>query len=251
MKASRKIVIVGGVAGGASAAARARRVDESAEIHIFERGPYISFANCGLPYYIGGEIQDRSKLLIMTPEKMWVRSRVHAHVNHEVLSIDPQCKRVRVRSKDGCEEEFSFDKLILSQGAKPIVPPIPGADRPNVFTLRDVPDMDRIVAYLDERQPKTAAIIGGGFIGLEMAEAFHRRGMQVTVIEKLPHILPLLDRDMALHLENSIRSKEFAVLTGTEAKTFKAEGVELSNGAFVPAELILLSVGVRAEVGLA
>lgn len=251
MKTARRIVIVGGVAGGASAAARARRVDESAEIHIFERGPYISFANCGLPYYIAGEIKDRSKLLIMTPEKMWGRSRVHVHVNHEVLSIDRSGKTIRVRRSDASEEDFPYDKLILSQGAKPIVPPIPGADLPNVFTLRDVPDMDRIIAFLDERQPSTAAVIGGGFIGLEMAEAFHRRGMHVTVVERLPQILPVLDRDMALHLENSVRGKDFNILTGAEAKSFSEKGVELADGAFVPAELILLSVGVRAEVELA
>ncbi|MCL2660927.1 MAG: FAD-dependent oxidoreductase, partial [Acidobacteriaceae bacterium] len=128
MKSARKIVIVGGVAGGASAAARARRVDESAEITVFERGPYISFANCGLPYHIAGEIEDRSKLLLMTPEKMWVRSRVRVHVNHEAIAIDRASKTVRVRRPDGSEEDFVYDKLILSQGAKPIVPPIPGAD---------------------------------------------------------------------------------------------------------------------------
>jgi NADPH-dependent 2,4-dienoyl-CoA reductase/sulfur reductase-like enzyme/rhodanese-related sulfurtransferase len=251
MMTVRRIVIVGGVAGGASAAARARRVDESAEIHIFERGHYSSFANCGLPYHIAGEIRDRSELLIMTPEKMWVRSRVHVHLNHEVLSIDRIGKTIRVRRSDGCEEDLPYDKLILSQGAKPIVPPIPGADLPNVFTLRDVPDMDRIIAFVDSRQPKTAAVIGGGFIGLEMAEAFHRRGMKVTVIEKLPHILPLLDRDMAMHLQNRVRGNDFAIMTGTEAKSFSPKAVELADGAIVPAELILLSVGVRAEVELA
>ena len=251
MKTTRRIVIVGGVAGGASAAARARRADESAEIHVFERGPYISFANCGLPYHIAGEIEDRSRLLLMTPEKMWVRSRVQVHVNHEVLSIDRSAKTIRVRRDDGTEEDFGYDKLILSQGAKPIVPPISGADLPNVFTLRDVPDMDRIIAFLDSRQPKTAAIIGGGFIGLEMAEAFHRRGIHVTVIEKLPHILPLLDSDMAQHLQNRVRANDFGIVTGPEAKSFSTKGVELVDGAFVPAELILLSVGVRAEVDLA
>jgi NADPH-dependent 2,4-dienoyl-CoA reductase/sulfur reductase-like enzyme/rhodanese-related sulfurtransferase len=251
MKTAPKIVIVGGVAGGASAAARARRVDESAEIYLFERGPYISFANCGLPYHIAGEIQDRSKLLIMTPGKMWVRSRVHAQVNHEVLSIDRTGKTIRVRRPDGSEDHFSYDKLILSQGAKPIVPPIPGADLPNVFTLRDVPDMDRIIAFADSRQPRTAAVVGGGFIGLEMAEAFHRRGMRVTVLEKLPHILPLLDHDMALHLQKGIRSNDFAILTNTEAKSFSPNSVELADGTSIPADLILLSVGVRAEVDLA
>jgi NADPH-dependent 2,4-dienoyl-CoA reductase/sulfur reductase-like enzyme/rhodanese-related sulfurtransferase len=251
MKTPRKIVIVGGVAGGASAATRARRVDESAEIHIYERGPYISFANCGLPYFIGGEIEDRSKLLIMTPEKMWSRSRVRAHVNHEVLAIDRLAKTIRVKRPDGHEEVVPYDKLVLSQGAKPIVPPIPGADLPNVFTLRDVPDMDRIVAFLETRQPKTAAVIGGGFIGLEMAEAFHRRGLKVTIIEKFPHILPMLDDDMAGYLQNQIRGKGFDLQTGAEAKAFSESGIELADGGFVPAELILLSVGVKAEIGLA
>jgi NADPH-dependent 2,4-dienoyl-CoA reductase/sulfur reductase-like enzyme/rhodanese-related sulfurtransferase len=251
MNSARRIVIVGGVAGGASAAARARRVDESVEIHIFERGPYISFANCGLPYYIGGEIQDRSRLLIMTPQKMWDRSRVHVHVNHEVLSIDRSARTIRVRRPDGSDEDFGYDKLILSQGAKPLVPPLPGAGLPSVFTLRDVPDMDRIVAFLESRNPKTAAVIGGGFIGLEMAEAFHRRGMRVTILEKLPHILPLLDADMAAHLQNQVRAEDFEIRTGAEARSLSPEGVELADGTFVPAEIILLSVGVRAEVEVA
>jgi len=251
MKTSRKIVIVGGVAGGASAAARARRVDENAEIHIFERGPYISFANCGLPYFIGGEIQDRSRLLIMTPEKLWARSRVLSHVNHEVLAINRSAKTIRVKCPDGTEEDEHYDKLILSQGARPIVPPIPGAELPSVFTLRDVPDMDRIVAFLEEQQPKTSAVIGGGFIGLEMAEAFHRRGMQVTVIEKYPHILPMLDDDMAIDLQNHLHGRGLDLRTSSEAKKFSSEGVELADGSFIPAELILLSVGVRAEIGLA
>jgi NADPH-dependent 2,4-dienoyl-CoA reductase/sulfur reductase-like enzyme/rhodanese-related sulfurtransferase len=251
MKKETKIVIVGGVAGGASAAARARRVDETAEIHIFERGPYISFANCGLPYHISGEIEDRSKLLLMTPEKMWQRSHVHVHVNHDVVSIDRAGKTIRVLQPDGNEAVFPYDKLILSQGAKPLVPPIPGAELPNVFTLRDVPDMDRIISFIEERRPKNAAVIGGGFIGLEMAEAFHRRGMSVTVIEKFPHILPLLDPDLATHLEENVRSADFNILTGKEAKTITQAGVELTDGTVVAAELILLSVGVRAEIKLA
>lgn len=250
MKATRRIIVVGGVAGGASAAARARRVDESAEIHIFERGPYISFANCGLPYHIAGEIEDRSALLIMTPEKMWSRSRVHVHVHHEVVSIHRAEKTIRVRH-DGVEENVPYDKLILSPGAKPIVPPLPGADLPNVFSLRDVPDMDRILDFLSERKPKTAAVVGGGFIGLEIAEAFHRRGIHVTIIEKYPHILPLLDADSAQYLQNAILHKDFAILTETEAKSFTEHGVELTNGSRVPADLVLLSVGIRPEVELA
>jgi len=250
MKTARKIVVVGGVAGGASAAARARRVDEHAEIHIFERGPYISFANCGLPYHIAGEIQDRSSLLIMTPEKLWARARIHVHLHHDVVFISPATKTVRVRHDD-VEEDVSYDQLILSPGAKPIVPPLPGVDRANVFTLRDVPDMDRILAFLEEHKPQTAAVIGGGFIGLEMAEAFHRRGLRVTVIEKFPHILPLLDADMAAHLQNNIHSEDFTLLTNAEAKAFGERHVELIDGTTVPADLILLSVGVRAEVELA
>jgi NADPH-dependent 2,4-dienoyl-CoA reductase/sulfur reductase-like enzyme len=171
MKNPHRIVIVGGVAGGASAAAKARRIDEMADIQIFERGPYISFANCGLPYFIAGEIDDRAKLIVMRPERFWERSRVRAHVNHEVLSINRAAKTICVKQQDGGQRDVPYDKLILSQGVKPIVPSIPGANLPHVFTLRDIPDMDRIAAFVNERQPRHAVVIGGGFIGLEMAEA--------------------------------------------------------------------------------
>ena len=251
MKTPRKIVIVGGVAGGASAAAKARRVDETAEIHVFERGPYISFANCGLPYFIAGEIAERDSLVIMTPEKFWARSRVHAHVNHEVLAIRRDTKTLRVKGPDGAEREVPFDKLILSQGAQPIVPPLPGVELPHVFTLRDIPDMDRIIAFLSERQPRRAVVIGGGFIGLEMAEAFHHRGLHVTVVERNPHMLPLLDADMAAQLQNQIRRPDFDFKVNAHAARFTAEGVEFADGSRLPADLILLSVGVKAEVELA
>lgn len=251
MKTSRKIIIVGGVAGGASAAAKARRVDERAEIHIFERGPYISFANCGLPYFISGEIADRAKLVIMTPERFWARSRVHTHVNHEVLAIHRAAKTIRVQGPDGEESDVAYDKLILSQGARPIVPPIPGVELPHVFTLRDIPDMDRIAAFLDERQPKRAAVIGGGFIGLEMAEAFHRRGLQVTIVQRGPHILPLLDHDLATHLQNQIRRADFDFIVAAEATKFTGEGIEFADGSKLAADLILVSVGIKAEVELA
>ncbi len=246
-----RIIIVGGVAGGASAAAKARRVDEHAEIHVFERGPFISFANCGLPYYIAGEIEDRAKLVIMTPAKFWTRSRVHAHVNHEVLSINRTAQTIQVKGPDGSTRDVPYDKLILSQGAKPIVPPIPGVQLPHVFTLRDIPDMDRIEKFLAEPKPKRAVVIGGGFIGMEMAEAFHHRGLHVTVVELSPHILPLLDHDMATNLENQTRRDDFNFKTGTGAIGFTREGVEFADGSKLAADLILLSVGVKAEVELA
>ena len=251
MSSPKRILIVGGVAGGASAAAKARRVDETAEIHVFERGPYISFANCGLPYFIGGEIDDRAKLIVMTPERFWERSRVRAHINHEVVSINRAAKTIRVKDPTGAECDERYDKLILSQGAKPVVPPIPGVDLPHVFTLRDIPDMDRIVAFFNNRAPRRAVVIGGGFIGLEMAEAFHRRGLHVTVVELTPHILPSLDRDMAVHVQNQVREANFDFKTGTAAVRFTTDGVELADGSKLAADLILLSVGVKAEVELA
>ena len=251
MRPPRRIVIVGGVAGGASAAAKARRVDERAEIEIFERGPYISFANCGLPYYIAGEIADRSQLLIMSPERFWDKTRVRAHINHEVQAIDRAAKTIRVQGPDGVERMVPYDKLILSQGAQPIRPPLPGADLPHVFTLRDLPDMDRIVAWMEHHQPRRAVVIGGGFIGLEMAEAFHHRGLHVTIVERNPHILPLLDPDMARHLQAQIRRPDFTFRPDSHAVRFTREGVEFADGGGLPADLILVSVGVRAEVELA
>jgi NADPH-dependent 2,4-dienoyl-CoA reductase/sulfur reductase-like enzyme/rhodanese-related sulfurtransferase len=251
MKTPRRILVVGGVAGGASAAARARRVDESAEIHVFERGPYISFANCGLPYFIAGEIDDRAKLVVMTPERFWSRSRIHAHVQHEVLSIDRENRTIRVKGPDAAERDERYDRLILSQGARPIVPPLPGVELPHVFTLRDIPDMDRIVAFLDERKPRRAVVIGGGFIGLEMAEAFHHRGMHVTIVERNPHILPLLDADMAALLQSRTRRPDFDFHVGAIASAFTPAGVDFADGTHLVADLILLSVGVKAEVELA
>jgi NADPH-dependent 2,4-dienoyl-CoA reductase/sulfur reductase-like enzyme/rhodanese-related sulfurtransferase len=251
MKTPRRILVVGGVAGGASAAARARRVDESAEIHVFERGPFISFANCGLPYFIGGEIDDRAKLIVMTPERFWSRSRIHAHVGHEVLSIDRTACTICVKDPNGRERDEPYDRLILSQGATPIVPPLPGIDRPHVFTLRDIPDMDRIAQFIDEEKPRRAAVIGGGFIGLEMAEAFHRRGIHVTIVERNPHILPLLDPDMAALLQQSTRHPDFNFQVGATATAFTDDGVDFADGTRLSADLILLSVGVKAEVELA
>ncbi len=247
----KKIVVVGGVAGGASAAAKARRVDETADIQIFERGPHISFANCGLPYHIAGDIPDRSKLLIMTPESFWARSRVRAHVNHEVTRIWRDRKTIECQGPDGKRREVPYDKLILSQGARPIVPPFEGVNNPNVFTLRDIPDMDRIVSFIGTRSPRSAVVIGAGFIGLEMAEAFLHRGLDVTVIEKSPHILPTLDPDMGAYFESQLRGDNFHFRCGIGARAFTGRSVVLEDGTEIPTELILMSVGVRAEIELA
>ncbi len=247
----KRIVIIGGVAGGASAAAKARRTDEKAEIEIYERGPHISFANCGLPYYIAGEIKDRNQLLVMTPESFWKKYRVKAHVNHEALAINREEKTVTVSRHEGEQFAVAYDKLILSPGAQPISPPLPGAEMEHVFTLRSIPDMDRIADFIASGKPRTAAVIGGGFIGMEMAEAFHRRGLAVTIIEKMPHILPPLDADMAWELQETLRRDRFVIMTDTGASAITAKTVLLEDGGEVPADLVLLSVGVRPEVKLA
>ena len=242
---------MGGVAGGASAAAKARRVNEQSEIHVFERGPYISFANCGLPYHISGEIPDRGQLIVMTPERFKQRSEVHAHTGHEVLSIDRARKVIWVKGPDGQERAEAYDKLILSQGARPFVPAIPGVELPHVFTLRDIPDMDRIVEQMRTQSPRRAVVIGGGFIGLEMAEAFLHRGLQVTLVEKNPHLLPLLDPDMAAHLQASLEPAALEFRFNATVTAFTPGAVQFADGSEVAADVVLLSAGVRAEVELA
>ncbi len=251
VRAARRILIVGGVAGGASAAAKARRVSESAEIHVFERGPYISFANCGLPYHIAGEIKDRSELVVMTPERFKARSEVVAHTGHEVLAIHRDRKTITVRDSTGAEREERYDKLVLSQGARPYVPALPGVELPHVFTLRDIPDMDRIVEAIQTLQPQRAVVIGGGFIGLEMAEAFIHRGMHVTLVEKNPHILPLMDPDMARHIQGALPAGALEFRFNAKVTGFREGAVLFEGGTELPADLVLLSAGVRAEVELA
>lgn len=248
---ARRIVIVGGVAGGATAAAKARREDEHAAITMFERGPYVSFANCGMPYYIGGEISDRDKLLLMTPESFYRKYRVNVHVAHEVVSVDRGVKEVVVRGPDGGERRHAYDKLILSQGAAPLRPPIKGADRRHVFTLRDIPDMDRIAAFLDHCSPESAAIIGGGFIGLEMAEAFHHRGLKVTIVEQARHIMPVLDDDVAAECMAAAQRENFVIRAGRKALTIDPNSVVLDDHTRIGADIVLLSAGVSPEVSLA
>ena len=200
----KKYVIIGGVAGGATAAAKIRREDEKAEIVVFERGPYVSFANCGLPYYIGGDIKNRDDLLLMTPDSFWEKYRIQVHTQHEVLTIAPEKNKIKIKDPQGKEFAESYDTLILSQGAQPFLPPLPGIEMNHVMSLRNVPDMDRITQFISTKKPKTAVVVGGGFIGLEMAEAFHHCDIDVTVVELMPHVLPPLDQDMALLFTETI-----------------------------------------------
>jgi len=195
---SKKVLIVGGVAGGASAAARLRRLDENAEIIMFERDKYISFANCGLPYYIGETIKDRDKLLVQTPAAMKARFNIDVRNNSEVTSIDPKNKKVKVKSKLKGTYEESYDYLILSPGGKAIRPNIPGIDSGKIFTLRNIPDTDAIKAYVDKKGIDSSVVIGGGFIGVEMAENLRERGLKVTLVEAVPHILAPFDSDMVV-----------------------------------------------------
>ncbi len=247
-----RLLIIGGVAGGATAAARARRVDEDAEITLLERGPYLSYANCGLPYFLSGEIRQRSALLLQTPEGFGRRYRVQAFVGTEALEIDRSGKRVLVRGPDG-ERWIEYDRLVLAQGGNPIMPPIPGADGRHVFKLWTVPDMDRLHEYVENEKPKTAVVAGGGFIGLEMAEALRKRGLDVTIVELLPSVLAVMDREFGTMVTKELEAQGVRVLTGVGVKAVRQaeRAVELSDGRTIPGDLVLFSVGVRPELTLA
>ncbi|MGX7074281.1 FAD-dependent oxidoreductase [Falseniella ignava] len=247
-----KIVIIGGVAGGMSAATRLRRLMESAEITIFEKGPFVSFANCGLPYYVSGEISKREDLLVQTPESLKARFNLDVRPFHEVIQISPEEHTVTVRH-DGQEFTESYDKLILSPGAKPFVPAIEGlAEAENAFTLRNVPDLDEIMAALDNH-PKEAVVIGAGFIGLEMAENLAKRGLQVTIVEKAPHVLPPLDQEMAAFVQAELLANGVRVITSQSATRFEDQGkvIVLENGQKIASDLTILAVGVQPENRLA
>ncbi|MGC3998618.1 MAG: FAD-dependent oxidoreductase [Anaeromyxobacter sp.] len=250
--APRKLVIVGGVAAGATAAARARRLDETAEITLLERGPYVSYANCGLPYFISGDIQERGKLLLQTPQGFKNRYRVDAHVETEALELDRAGHRVRVRGPQG-ERWLAYDKLILAQGGTPVRPPLPGADAPHVFTLWSVPDMDRLHQALEQGKPRSAVVVGGGFIGLEMAEAFRKRGLETTVVELLPDVMAVMDHPFSMQVRRELEAAGVKVLTGVgvQAVDGQARTVVLADGRQVPADVVLFSVGVRPELALA
>ncbi len=250
-----KLLIVGGVAGGASAAARARRLSEDAHIVLFERGRDVSFANCGLPYYLGGEIAERDKLLVVTPERLRKRFNLDVRVRTSVEAIDRVGKKVRVRDlASGREYEEAYDKLILAPGAAPLRPPLPGIDLPGIFTLRTLQDMDRIKERLD-RGVRQAVVVGAGFIGLELVENLVRRGVATTMVELQDQVLPPFDREMTTPVAEHLAARGVALLLGQSAEAFEeAPGglvVRLKSGQRLPAQLVVLGVGVRPENRLA
>ncbi|HVI42198.1 MAG TPA: FAD-dependent oxidoreductase, partial [Anaerovoracaceae bacterium] len=253
---SKKVLIIGGVAGGATTAARLRRLDESLEIIMFERGEYISYANCGLPYHIGNVIKERDALLLQTPEAMKAKFNIDVRVNNEVLSIDRDKKTVRVKKvKTGEEYEEGYDVLLISTGSSPLKPPIPGIDGPGIFTLWTVPDTDRIKKYVAEQKPKRAAVIGGGFIGLEMAENLHAVGCEVTVVEMMSQVMAPIDFEMAQLVHENMRMNHVRLELNNGVKQFDHKdgvtAITLQDGKTVEADLVILSIGIRPNSQLA
>ncbi|WP_411993068.1 FAD-dependent oxidoreductase [Agarivorans sp. DSG3-1] len=263
-----KIVIIGGVAGGASAAARARRLSEQAEIIMLERGPYISFANCGLPYHIGGNIEQRDALLLQTPESFKARFNVDVRVMNEVVSINRKQKTVTIRDLTTQQNyQESYDKLVLSPGASPIVPPIPGIQNSRTFSLRNIPDMDKIIANIEANKPKHATVVGGGFIGIEMAEALIQRGISTSLIELSAQVMAPVDREMATPLHQEMQHHGVDLRLGValeavfpsqqqsaeELAAIDEHGLELrlSNGELLETELLIMAIGVKPETSLA
>ena len=256
MSEKKRIVIVGGVAGGASAAARARRLSEEAEITLFERGEYISFANCGLPYHIGGSIKERKRLLVQTPEMMAKRFRVDVRTQTEVTSIDRERKEISARDlKTGQETRIPYDNLVLSPGAAPIRPPLPGIDSKRVLTLRNMADMDAIIRLLDEEKPETATVIGGGYIGLEMVEALVHRGVHVSLVELLPQVMGPADPEMVAPIHQEIVRNGVELHLDTSAEEFREVNgrleIHLSSGEKLSSRFVILAIGVKPEVDLA
>jgi len=251
-----KLVIVGGVAGGATAAARARRVSEDAEIVVFERGEYISFANCGLPYYIGNVIKRRDHLLLATPEEFKKRYNIDVRIFSEVVGINSKEKTVEIKNNiTGKKYWENYDKLILSPGAEPIKPPLEGIELDNIFHLRNVPDSDRIKKIVDERNPQCAVVVGGGFIGLEMAENLTERGVKTTIVEMLDQVMPSLDYEMATLIHDHLEAKNVELELENGVKSFSKASdrilVSTQKGREIECDLVLLSVGIRPENMLA
>lgn len=250
-----KVLIIGGVAGGASAAARLRRLDENAEIILLERGEYVSYANCGLPYYIGGEITQKSALTVQTAESLRSRLNLDVRTQHEAVALHPDAKTVDIRDlQSGATYTESYDKLILSPGAEPIRPPFPDVDDPRIFTLRNIPDTYRIDAFIKENAPKRALVVGAGFIGLEMAENLTQAGLAVTVAELASHAVASLDGDMAADVHQYLKQQGVELLLENGVQSFvpSAAGIHvLLDSGSLDVDMVLLSIGVRPESGLA
>ena len=247
-----KILIIGGVAAGATAAAKVRRISPTAQITMLEAGPDISFANCGLPYYIGGDIKSRSKLILQSPESFNEQYGVEVHTHTIVSSIDRVAHQVKTMdTRSGEQKIFEYTKLILAQGGRPIKPTLPGADYDHVFTLWTLEDMDKISHHLEEKKPKNAIVVGGGFIGLEMVEALVKRGLKVNVVEMMPHVMAVMEAETAGFIENEMLSYGVGIHTGAGVTEIMRRSVKLDNGKLLDADMVLLSIGVRPTLQLA
>ncbi|MBS2100230.1 FAD-dependent oxidoreductase [Carboxylicivirga linearis] len=247
-----KIVIIGGVAAGATAAAKARRLSPDAQITMLEAGPDVSFANCGLPYYIAGDIENRSSLILQSPESFKEQYNVDVFIHTLVSSIDKEAHVVNtIDTRDGSKKQYEYTKLILAQGGRPIQPDLPGADYDHVFSLWTLEDMDKIDSHLKNEEPKTAVVVGGGFIGLEMVEALVKRGLKVHVVEKMPHVMSLMDAETAGFITRELHSYGVGVHTETGVVKINDNSVELDNGQELEADMVLLSIGVRPTLQLA
>jgi len=261
MNSKKRLLIVGGVAGGASAAARARRLSEHSDIILFERGPHVSFANCGLPYFVGGEITEQDELLLQTPDSLKARFNLDVRVRSEVLSIQPETRTATVSALDtGHQYEEHYDALILSTGAAPLKPPIPGIDRPNHFTVRNIPDVEKIMAWSKGCHRCRAVVVGGGYIGLEMAEQLAHRDFEVTLVEALPQVMAPLDPEMAAWLHQELRNHGVNLHLNDPVAAFeppkpnesaRASIVLLKSGERLPADSVVLGLGVKPEIKLA
>ena len=253
----KRILIVGGVAGGASCATRARRLSEKAEIILFERGAFVSFANCGLPYYVGDIIKKEDDLLVATPELFRERFNIDVRLESEVVAIDRDKQEIEIKNlKTGACYRERYDDLVLSPGASPLVPPLPGIDLPGIFTLRTIPHSRLIKERIKKQTARKAVIVGGGFIGLEMTENLHRQGLQITIVEMMPQLMPSMDREMASAIQAHLLDKGIALeleeaVVGFEELSEGAVKVNLKSGKSLEADLVLLAIGVRPEVTLA
>lgn len=253
----QRILIVGGVAGGASCAARARRLSEDAQIIMFDRGPYVSFANCGLPYYVGNVIEDENNLLVATPELFRQRFNIDVRLNSEVVTINRERRFVEIRDlKAGTTYCEHYDALVLSPGALPIRPPLPGIDLPGIFSLRTIPDSRQIRAWIDDYQVKDAVVVGGGYIGMEMTENLHKRGLKVSVVEKLPQVMPLLDPEMVAPIQDSLTEHGVDLILSESVTRFDNGNAHriiltLDSGHQIETDLVILCIGVKPDTALA